>query len=187
MDVVSPPAAVKLEAVTRSSEETRRLAGALSSVCVPGDVLLLSGDLGAGKTVFAQGFAAGLGITDPVTSPTFILVRPYPVPVRVPDASSVGDPDPVRLLAHADLYRLDRFHEVEDLGIDELLERGGVALVEWGEAAGPVLAEDALTVTLVPLDDGEDTRAVSLAATADRWVERWTALATALEPWACLR
>jgi tRNA threonylcarbamoyladenosine biosynthesis protein TsaE len=172
------PAPSLVEASTGSPDETRRLAAAVASVCRPGDVLLLCGDLGAGKTVFAQGFARGLGVTEPVTSPTFILVRPYPVPGR----------GQVRRLVHADLYRLDTLHEVEDLGIEELLDVGAVALIEWGDAAGPALSTDALTVRLTPGDalgsegDGED-RTLSLAGTGRTWEERWSAVTGVLAPW----
>jgi tRNA threonylcarbamoyladenosine biosynthesis protein TsaE len=172
------PAPSVVSASTGSPEETRRLAAAVASVCRPGDVLLLSGDLGAGKTVFAQGFARGLGVTEPVTSPTFILVRPYPVPGR-------GE---VRRLVHVDLYRLDSLHEVEDLGIEELLDQGAVALIEWGEAAGSALATDALTVRLAPVDavgsdDDGESRTVSLAGSGRSWEERRSALAEKVAPW----
>ena len=130
---------------TESAEGTRALASALAACCGPGDVVLLVGGLGAGKTTFAQGFARGLGIAGPVTSPTFTLVRQYPVP---PGA-------PVAQLVHADVYRLESLAEVADLGLAELLEptapgTGAVALVEWGDVAAPVLGDDGLTVTLRP-------------------------------------
>ena len=118
--------------------DTRALAAALAAVCGPGDLVLLVGDLGAGKTTFAQGFARALGIAGPVTSPTFTLVRQYPVP-------GAG---PVRLLLHADVYRLDSLAEVAELALPELAEEGAVVLVEWGDRAAPVLGESALVVTL---------------------------------------
>ena len=104
----------------------------LATVCVPGDVLLLSGDLGAGKTTFAQGFGRALGIDEPITSPTFTLVRQYEM-----TAGATG----VRMLLHADVYRLDHLGEIADLGLGQLVEDGGVALVEWGDAAEPVLGD----------------------------------------------
>ncbi len=100
----------------------------------PGDVLLLSGDLGAGKTTFAQGFGRALGVDEPVTSPTFTLVRQYET-----TAGATG----VRNLLHADVYRLDNLGEIVDLGLGQLVEDGGVALVEWGDAAEPVLGRGA--------------------------------------------
>jgi tRNA threonylcarbamoyladenosine biosynthesis protein TsaE len=95
-----------------SPEETRALAGRVASRCRPGDVVLLVGDLGAGKTVFAQGFAAALGVPGPVTSPTFALVRQY----------RCGEGSPVELLIHADVYRTGSLDEVVDLALAELVE-----------------------------------------------------------------
>ncbi|HEX7442635.1 MAG TPA: tRNA (adenosine(37)-N6)-threonylcarbamoyltransferase complex ATPase subunit type 1 TsaE, partial [Acidimicrobiales bacterium] len=126
--------------VTTSPEATRAVAATLAARCVPGDVLLLSGDLGAGKTTFAQGFGRAVGVDEPVTSPTFTLVRQYEVPVG---------PTGVRTLLHADVYRLDHVGEIADLGLGQLVEDGGVALVEWGEAAEPVLGDGALSLMLV--------------------------------------
>ena len=106
----------------RLAPGTRALAAALAPVCRPGDVLLLSGDLGAGKTTFAQGFAPALGVDEPVTSPTFTLVR----------LRGRAGPTGVRTLLHADVYRLDHLGEIADLGLGQLVEDGAVALVEWG-------------------------------------------------------
>jgi tRNA threonylcarbamoyladenosine biosynthesis protein TsaE len=162
------------------ADQTRLLAGALARLCAPGDVLLLVGDLGAGKTTFAQGFGAGLGVPDPVTSPTFTLVRQYPVP---PPASGTGHGGgPVRSLVHADLYRLDHLHEIVDLGLGELVEDGAVALVEWGEAAGPVLGDRALFVELVAGEE-ESERVITVSPSGPTWSERWPALERALVPW----
>ncbi len=125
---------------THSAEETRSLAAALAGVARQGDVVVLAGPLGAGKTTFAQGFARGLGVVGPVTSPTFTLVRQYPC--------RLGE------LLHADVYRLEHLAEVEDLGLAELVERG-VALVEWGDVAQPALSPVAWTVTLAITGDEE--------------------------------
>ena len=100
----------------------------------PGTWCCWPGTSGAGKTTFAQGFGAGLGVAEPITSPTFTLVRQYPLGRR-------ATPAPAHLLLHADVYRLDHLHEVVDLGLGELVEDGGVALVEWGDAAEPVLGD----------------------------------------------
>lgn len=127
---------------TSSADATRRLGASLARVARRGDVIVLAGSLGAGKTTFAQGFAGGLGIEGPVTSPTFTLVRQYPC--------VIGQ------LVHADLYRLESLAEVADLGIAELAE-DGVALVEWGDAATPVLEPVAFTVSITAReDDGRD-------------------------------
>jgi tRNA threonylcarbamoyl adenosine modification protein YeaZ/tRNA threonylcarbamoyl adenosine modification protein YjeE len=132
---VSPgDAAFTLAARCDTPADTQALAGAVAGVCRAGDVLLLVGGLGAGKTTFAQGFAAALGVEGPVTSPTFTLVRQYPC----------RGPGGIESLLHADVYRLDRLAEVADLALDELVEQAAVALVEWGEAAAPVLGDETL-------------------------------------------
>ncbi len=131
-----------LRRATASPAETRQLAGRLASMCRAGDVVLLVGDLGAGKTVFAQGFAAALGVAGPVTSPTFALVRHY----------RCGPDAPVAQLIHADVYRTGSVAEVADLALAELVEEDAVALVEWGDLAGPALGDSALEVTLVVPD-----------------------------------
>ena len=163
-----------LELGTASAQATRDLAAALAGVCRVGDVLLLSGDLGAGKTTFAQGFGRALGIDEPVTSPTFTLVRQYEV---VPDATGV------RTLLHADVYRLDNLGEIADLGLGQLVEDGGVALVEWGDAAEPVLGTGALSLQLGVDPDDEGRRHISVAGAGTSWDHRWADLVLALAPW----
>lgn len=163
---------------TDSAEATREAAAALAVLCVPGDVLLLSGDLGAGKTTFAQGFGRALGVEEQVTSPTFTLVRQYEVR---------DSPNGVRNLLHADVYRLDRLGEIADLGLGELVEDGGVALVEWGEAAEPVLGRGALSLVLVADPDAESRRTVTVTAAGPSWADRWDRLVAALEPWSAAR
>ena len=98
------------------------MAAAIARVCEPGDVLLLAGDLGSGKTTFAQGFGRGLGVTEPITSPTFALVRQYPIGDGGGDDVRAGAS--LRTLLHADVYRLDRLAEIADLGLGELVEDG---------------------------------------------------------------
>jgi tRNA threonylcarbamoyladenosine biosynthesis protein TsaE len=140
--------------VTTSADETRELAASVARVARPGDLIVLVGGLGAGKTCFVQGFARAMGVDEPVTSPTFALVHNYSG--RVP-------------VLHADLYRLVSEHEVLDLGLDEALADGAIALVEWGDIAADVLAADRLTVTIADVD--ENTRAF----TFDGWDGRWPA------------
>lgn len=106
-----------LELVTSRSEETEAAGARLGRRLRRGDLVLLIGELGAGKTTFVRGLAAGMGAQGPVMSPTFQLVRVYPGPV---------------LLAHVDLYRLESNSELADLGLEELLESGAV-VVEWGD------------------------------------------------------
>lgn len=168
---------------TEDPDETRRLAAALAGESRPGDLVLLVGGLGAGKTVFAQGFASGLGVAGPVTSPTFTLVRQYPC----------TRPGPVRQLVHADLYRLDHLAEVADLALPELIEGQAVALVEWGDAGAPVLGESALEVALTPDERGTSSdgdaepRSVVLSARGPGWADRADAIAAVLEPFAVTR
>lgn len=178
---------------TGSAEETRALAGALAGTATAGDVILLTGDLGAGKTTFAQGFGRALGVAEVITSPTFVLVHHYQCAVGAVDT-----------LLHADLYRLDQLAEVADLGLGELVEDRAVALVEWGDVGAPVLGAGALDVALasvdpgdvppVPVDPGavssgpgdaelDECRAITLSAPAATWDRRWPAVLAAVAPW----
>jgi tRNA threonylcarbamoyladenosine biosynthesis protein TsaE len=168
-----PTAADALVLVTTGADHTRHLAGALARLCRPGDVVLLAGDLGAGKTTFAQGFGAALGITEPITSPTFVLVRQYPV-----DGGT-----PVKVLVPADVYRLDHLREIVDLGLGELVEDAGVALVEWGDAAEPVMGTGALAVRLEAAGGQDDHRAITVSPVDGAWAGRWDGLVEALRPW----
>ncbi len=171
MGLVTAPAALVL--TTTSPDQTRALAGVVARACRPGDVLLLAGDLGSGKTTFAQGFGAALGVTEAITSPTFTLVRQYPLD---------GD-GAMRTLLHADVWRLEHLHEIVDLGLGELVDDGAVALVEWGDAAEPVLGTDALTVELTAGGEGDEVRVVTVRPAGGPWLARWDGLTTALEPW----
>ncbi|MGC8509405.1 MAG: tRNA (adenosine(37)-N6)-threonylcarbamoyltransferase complex ATPase subunit type 1 TsaE [Acidimicrobiales bacterium] len=127
-----------------------------AAALVPGDVVLLTGPLGAGKTTFVQGVARGLGVTERVTSPTFTMVRPH--------ACHAGA---ITTLWHADLYRVESLDEVWDLALGELVEESGVALVEWGELATSALGRDAWTVQVAVHDD--EARVLEAAgARADR-------------------
>lgn len=162
-----------VRAATGSPGETRELAATLAPLCRAGDVVLLVGDLGAGKTVFAQGFAAALGVAGPVTSPTFALVRHY----------RCGPTSPVRSLLHADVYRTGSTAEVVDLALAELVEEDAVALVEWGDLAAPALGDSALEVALVVPDAAAspETRRISVVGHG-RWSERAGEVASVLEP-----
>lgn len=120
-----------------SAEETQAAGEAFAAVLRPGDVVLLTGRLGAGKTTFVQGVARGLGVKERVTSPTFTLVRPH----------ACENAHGVTTLYHADVYRAGSLAEVFDLDLTELIEESAVALVEWGETAAPVFG-DFLKVTV---------------------------------------
>lgn len=124
--------AVSLYFVTDTADQTRALGAALASVLEPGDVVSLSGDLGAGKTCLVQGLARGLGVSLPVTSPTFMLQKSYP-----------GR----ELLVHLDVYRLDNLQDVVDLG-DDAMAPDVVTAVEWGDTIQSLLPEDRLEVEL---------------------------------------
>jgi tRNA threonylcarbamoyladenosine biosynthesis protein TsaE len=124
--------------MTESAAATRAVAARVAPLCQAGDVVLLVGDLGAGKTTFAQGFAAALGVEGPVTSPTFALVRQY----------RCGGASPVSTLIHADVYRTGSVDEIADLALAELVEEDAVALVEWGDVAAPALGADVLEITI---------------------------------------
>lgn len=151
---------------TASPEETRDLGRALASALRPGDVVSLTGDLGAGKTTFVQGAATGLGVTEPVLSPTFTLMRQYR-----------GSP----AVYHFDVYRLERVQDVMDLGFDEVLDQGGVVFIEWGDAVRALLPRAYLQVELTIAEDGDGR---TLRLTAEGWdARRRDALASALEPW----
>jgi tRNA threonylcarbamoyladenosine biosynthesis protein TsaE len=156
-----------ISVLTKSAEDTRELGAALSTVARAGDVVLLSGDLGAGKTTLVQGFARGLGVTEPVVSPTFILVRTYHGRLT---------------LVHADAYRMDNLREVTDLDLPELLDDGGVALVEWGDVIAPVLPADYLEIRL-EFGEGDDDRHISARVVGPAWAPRAGALRGALDRW----
>jgi tRNA threonylcarbamoyladenosine biosynthesis protein TsaE len=187
---VTEPAGSTPPLVTESDGvgETRSLAAALAGLCRAGDLVLLVGDLGAGKTTFAGGFGRALGITEPVTSPTFTLVRRYPVgPLgsSAPGASASGASGAsaasgrgIRALVHADVYRLDTLGEIADLGLPEEIEDGGVALVEWGDVAVGLLGPEWLSVRFEIADD--DRRRITLLGTGPSWMARWAQLGAAV-------
>lgn len=157
-----------LRARTAGVEETRALAVALSSLAAPGDLVLLAGELGAGKTAFAQGFGAGLGVDDQITSPTFTLARHYQGRLA---------------LHHVDVYRLERFSEMQDVGISELIDSGGVLLIEWGDAIAPALPSDYLEVRLT-YGEGDDDRELELRCVGSAWSARSRSLREIITRWA---
>jgi len=136
-----------------SPDDTRALARRLASLVRPGDVLLLKGPLGAGKTVFAGGIAEGLGVQEQVTSPTFVLTRRY---------------DGFMPFIHADVYRIGSSAEIEDLDLLDEAARG-LLVVEWGDVVDQQFGDDHLVVELVPDDEG--TRLVRLIPYGS-WVAR---------------
>jgi tRNA threonylcarbamoyladenosine biosynthesis protein TsaE len=165
-----PPSPACLTLVVPSLAATHAVAGALASVSRPGDFLVLAGEMGAGKTAFAQGFGRALGVTEPITSPTFTLVHTY---------DTHAGP-----LHHADIYRLDQLAEVADLALAELAEFNGIVLVEWGDVVSAALGEH-LEVRLEIVDDpdgdaeGDDadvpptTRQIRITPSGATWARRW--------------
>jgi tRNA threonylcarbamoyladenosine biosynthesis protein TsaE len=148
-------------AVTRSTDETLALARAVGELLRPGDVVSLAGGLGAGKTVFARGVARALGVTEPVVSPSFTIVREYEG--RMP-------------LVHVDVYRIDTIQELHDLGFEELLRDDAVTLVEWGDVIDGMLPGERLDVRLAA-GDGDDERVVEIEGHGRSWRARAAELA----------
>lgn len=138
--------------------ETRALGRALASVLRAGDLVVLAGPLGAGKTVLAQGIGDGLRVAGPVTSPTFVIARVHP--------SLTGGP----ALVHVDAYRLGGALEVDDLDLDASLEES-VTVVEWGEGLVEGLTENRLEILIERVGDDERRR-VTLRPVGPRWTTR---------------
>ena len=157
----------QVTARTTSADDTRALAGAVAALARPGDVIVLAGDLGAGKTAFAQGFAAALGIEERVTSPTFVIARSYEGRCR---------------LNHLDVYRLDDLQEAEDVGLAEFVDDGAVTLVEWGDQVSPLLPTDHLEIRLT-FGDLDDDRTIVVRHLGPAWSGRGAALVSALADW----
>jgi tRNA threonylcarbamoyladenosine biosynthesis protein TsaE len=157
---------MKLVTVTHSAAETGALAARLGAIVRAGDVVVLAGELGAGKTVFAKGIATALGITEPVVSPSFTIVREYDAPLP---------------LVHVDVYRIDHLQELHDLGFDDLIGTDAVTVVEWGDRVTALLPVDRLDIALEPgLDD--DDRVVTIEPAGVTWRERADALNGLVEP-----
>ena len=139
-----------------TAEDTRALGERLATVLGPGDLLILSGDLGAGKTTLTQGLGAALGVRGQVTSPTFVIARVHP--------STVGGP----VLVHVDAYRLHGSAELDDLDLDTDLDEA-VTVVEWGSGLAEALASDRLELRLERADD--DVRTATLTPVGRRWLD----------------
>ena len=164
-----------LEVVTRSADETRAVGAAIAAVVTPGDVVLLTGELGAGKTVLTKGLVAALGGGESTTSPTFTLCHLYPT---------------VPPIAHVDCYRVASTDDLADLALDETLEDGCVVVVEWGERIRELLGPDALECEIVAgsptsaapdATPDDDRRQITLWGRGATWVGRGGTLAAALE------
>ncbi|MBI5745596.1 MAG: tRNA (adenosine(37)-N6)-threonylcarbamoyltransferase complex ATPase subunit type 1 TsaE [Nitrospirae bacterium] len=132
--------------VTVSPEETRRLGEIIGGLMTGGELVAINGELGSGKTVFVKGLACGLGIKDKdVSSPTFIFVREYRGRLT---------------LYHADLYRINRASDIEDLGLFDFIGGEGIMAVEWADRAGDLLPDNRIDIELIYL--GNDNRKIAL-------------------------
>lgn len=134
---------------THSEDETYALGVKIGETAQPDTVYALSGDLGVGKTVFTKGIAAGLGITEPVTSPTFTIVQSY-MGGRLP-------------LYHFDVYRISDIDEMEEIGYDDCFFGGGVSIVEWAEFIEELMPENTIHIRIEKdLDKGPDVRRITI-------------------------
>jgi tRNA threonylcarbamoyladenosine biosynthesis protein TsaE len=149
-----------------SPERTQDLAARVASLLQAGDLLILRGELGAGKTTFTQGLGEALGVRGPVTSPTFVLSRIHP--------SLTGGPD----LVHVDAYRLGSAAEVDDLDLDATSDTG-VTVVEWGTGVAEQLSDSRLDISISGPSDDSDTRSVVITPHGARWAD--VGLRSALE------
>lgn len=156
-----------IHARTKSAEDTQLLAASIAELVRPRDLVLLVGEIGAGKTTFTQGFGKALGVDENITSPTFVLVRSYQA--KIP-------------LHHVDIYRLDHLQEVIDLGLMEMLDEGGVALMEWGDLAVPVLPRDYLEIQLKITEDGLG-RTVRFRGIGNNWALREKSICDFITNW----
>jgi tRNA threonylcarbamoyladenosine biosynthesis protein TsaE len=141
------------------AEAMRGLGRSIAGQLAPGDLIVLTGSLGAGKTTFTQGLGAGLGVRGAVTSPTFVIARVHP--------SEVGGP----ALVHADAYRLGGIAEIDDLDLDTSLDQA-VTVVEWGEGLAEGLSESRLEINIVRSDgddQGDEQRRVEITPVGPRW------------------
>lgn len=148
------------------AEDTQAAGKAFASLLRPGDIVLLSGPLGAGKTTFTQGVGRGLGVRERVTSPTFTIVRQHEC------VNELG----ITTLHHADVYRVGSLGEVDDLALGELVEESAVAIVEWGEIASALFGLDVINVSF-EIDESEGRTIDVDGALADREVllDEWAA------------
>lgn len=146
-----------IDLIVRDEEEMLELGQALASVLGPGDIIYLRGILGAGKTVLARGVARGRGYGGPVTSPTFTLMNIYPTQPPI---------------YHFDFYRLET-PDLDDLGLEEYLEGGGISLLEWPQVGEDVLPREALGVDIDLSGDNYDLpRRVSFSARGDKYLQK---------------
>jgi tRNA threonylcarbamoyladenosine biosynthesis protein TsaE len=162
-----------LDIISHSSAQTQRLGMRLGELLQGGELLLLEGQLGTGKTTFTQGLAAGMGISEVVSSPTFTLLKEYPGQPRPAPAMPAGQPARARgpALFHFDLYRLDEPDEIIDLGFEDYFYNGGsgVCVVEWADKAGELWPAERLRIHMKIMS--ETKRGLLFTATGARYCE----------------
>lgn len=157
----------ELVLVSRTPTQTRTVAAAVAGVLRPGDVVALTGELGAGKTCFVQGAAAALGVTDRVTSPSFMLRKEYEGNYPV---------------LHLDIYRLETMQEIIDLGYEDAFDAARITFIEWGDAMSPLLPRDHLEVEFrLPeiqpdAELGDEERRIVVRPRGEDWLRRMPAL-----------
>jgi tRNA threonylcarbamoyladenosine biosynthesis protein TsaE len=175
-----------LQLCAESVDDTHAVAAAVAGLARPGDIIVLAGELGTGKTAFAQGFGRSLGVTEPITSPTFTLVHSYPIGKLT--------------LHHADLYRLERTTELADLALAELADDHGIVLVEWGDVADESLGDHLVVHLAFDADadaDADDAggvegdlvpagrRLIEIHGVGGSWAGRWARLVEDCGAYAC--
>ena len=156
-----------LDCISHSVEQTQRLGMRLGELLQGGELLLLEGQLGTGKTTFTQGLARGLAITATVNSPTFTLLKEYPAQPRTAQEEQPARVGPA--LYHFDLYRLDDPAEIFDLGFDDYFSGNGVCIVEWADKADLYWPADHLRIRLKMLS--ETKRGLVFTATGARYCD----------------
>ena len=156
----------KAKFISRSPEQTQQLGRWLGEMAQAGDVFLLTGNLGSGKTCLTQGIAWGLGIKEYAFSPSFVLIREYSG--RLP-------------MYHVDFYRLDRIEEIADLGLDDYLYGKGICVVEWADKGMSLMPRERLLIDLSYLSDNE--RAIHFEPTGRRYTRLAASVKTELKKW----
>ena len=164
----------ELVLLSRRPDDTQQLAATVAGALRPGDVVALTGELGAGKTCFVQGAARALGVTERVTSPSFVLRREYEGTVPV---------------LHMDIYRLETLQDIVDIGYEEVFDATRVTFIEWGDAMSPLLPTDHLELefrlpSLTPdAASNEEDRRIVVRPRGEDWLRRLADLRTSLTPW----
>lgn len=149
---------------------TSAIAASVAGLARRGDLIVLAGEMGAGKTAFVKGFGQAIGVTEPITSPTYTLIHSYP-------AGRVT-------LHHADIYRLTTHHEVADLALAELLESDGIVMVEWGDVVAGSLGDHVLV--RLEFDEADtDARKIAISAAGRAWAARWDEMERRLAGFTC--